>query len=87
MNLSELRAKVAEEIEQVPDDKLMELYTLIHGFRLNSKASSSTAKTNMQYAGCWSDLPDEMYSEFLEDVAMRRHQAFSERRNRENSLD
>jgi hypothetical protein len=88
MSLSELRTKLLAEIQQVPDDKLGELYDLIHAFQLRfSNGALDQPKTIMQFAGCWSDLPDETYTDFLDDISFRRQQAFSQRQHRETSLD
>jgi hypothetical protein len=87
MNTSELRTKLLAEIQRVPDDKLGELYNLIHAFQQQSEGNPNTPQTLMQFAGCWSDFSDEIYNDFLDDIAHRRQQAFSQRQHRETSLD
>jgi len=88
MNISELRSKLFEEIQYVPESQLIELYNLIHSFRLRFQSVSSTPPNSiMQFAGCWSDLPTEAYTEFLDDLSQRRQQAFSQRQNREASFE
>lgn len=84
MNNADLRAKVQQEIEQVPDEKLVELYHLVQSFR---QSGEPTLSNTMSFAGCWSDLPEEVYNEFLDDLSDRRHQAFLERRTREARPD
>jgi hypothetical protein len=79
--------KVLEEVQQIPDAKLAQLYELIHGFRLNSETNNHNAVNIMQFAGCWSDLSNEVYSEFSDEIAIRCQQAFSQRQNRETSID
>lgn len=86
MNISDLKTKVFEEIQQIPDNKRIELLNLIHAFRLRSKPAPSQPQLIMQFAGCWNDLPNETYTEFLDDIFLRRQQAFSQRENRETSL-
>ena len=86
MSDSELRVKLIEELQRIPEDKLTQLYDLIHHFRVESETSDRSIET-MQFAGCWADSPDPIYAEFLEDLPMRRQQAFSQRRTREISLD
>jgi hypothetical protein len=76
MENSELRTKVFEEVQQVPDEQLAELYTLIHSFRLDLTPDTAKINSTMQLAGCWSDLPDRAYAEFLEEIPLRRQQAF-----------
>ena len=84
MNHADLRAKVWEEIEHIPDDKILELYQLVQGFRVSAEP---TAAHPIAFAGCWSDLPEAIYGDFLSDINDRRRQAFSERRDRESNPD
>ncbi|OUC16368.1 MAG: hypothetical protein B0A82_02290 [Alkalinema sp. CACIAM 70d] len=85
MNDSDLRTKVLQEIQQIPEGRLVELYDLVHTFRLNAKSRQSAS--TLQFAGCWNELDDAVYSDFLDDVMLRRQQAFSERPDRETSID
>lgn len=85
MNTSELRIKVLAEIQQIPEEKLAEVYKLIHEFRV--QGTQDSLPDLMEFAGCWNDLPSETYTEFMDDVYTRRQQAFSQRVNRETSLD
>jgi hypothetical protein len=87
MDNSELRLKVFEEVKQIPDEHLRELYDLIHSFRLGSASTNADADSIMNFAGCWGDLPAQTYIELAEELNLRRHQAFSQRRNRETSFD
>jgi hypothetical protein len=87
MNPSEWKIKVWEELQKIPDAKLAQLYELIHGFRLSAATNSHNHSNIMQFAGCWSDLPEEVYSEFVDEIVMRRQQAFSQRRSHETSID
>lgn len=86
MNVSKLRAKVVEEIQNIPEEKLSELLKLIHAFKLKSEPASFPHNSIMNFAGCWNDLPEDTYTEFLDDISLRRQQAFSQRQNREASL-
>ena len=86
MSDSELRVKLIEELQRIPDDKLTQLYGLVHHFRVEAESGDRSLET-MQFAGCWADLPDSIYAEFLEDLPTRRQQAFSQRRNREANLN
>lgn len=83
MSSSELRTKVLQEIQHVPEDKLVELYDLIHAFRLCAEPVNPQTQSILQFAGCWSDLSDETYTAFFDDIFLRRQQAFSRRQNRE----
>jgi hypothetical protein len=87
MKLTDLRAKVWEEIAHIPDSKLVELYHLVQTFRQDSEPPNvdATSIDTMSFAGCWNDLPDDIYNDLLDDLGNRRQQAFSERRSRETS--
>ena len=80
MNTSQLKEKVLEEVQRVPEDRLEALYHLILHFRLSEEETKANANSVMSYAECWNDLPDELVHDFLEDTAQRRQQAFSRRR-------
>ncbi|MEQ9621979.1 hypothetical protein [Coleofasciculus chthonoplastes] len=84
--MSDLRTKVFEEIQSIPDDRLIELLEVIHSFRLRSEPASTPIQPIMKFAGCWRELPNETYTEFLDDISQRRQQAFQERQNRETRL-
>ena len=71
---------VMDEIKQIPDHKLPELYELVHGFRLRLPGSEKEKQQIMQFAGSWIDLPDEDFTSFLTETRQRRKQAFSGRR-------
>ncbi len=83
MNNSDLRTKILEEVQNIPEDQLIKLYSLVHSFRLgsdsNSIPSQIPSQSIMQFAGCWNDLPEETYTELLVDISQRRQQAFSQR--------
>lgn len=83
MNTSTVKTKVLEEIDLVPEDKLPQVYDFIHYFRLGLETSRGDTDRIMQFAGCWQDMPDDMFAEFLEEVAKRRERAFSRRRGSE----
>lgn len=81
------REKILEEINLIPQDKLAEVYAFLHYFRLGLESTRSSTGAVMQYAGCWRDMPDEIYDEFIREVATRRQEAFSRRRVNEAGID
>lgn len=83
MNVSQLRAKVVEEIQNIPEDKLTDLLKLIHAFKLRSEPASFPRNSIMNFAGCWNDLPEDTYTEFIDDISLRRQQAFSQWRSQQ----
>ncbi|MCB0214304.1 MAG: hypothetical protein KDJ52_33505 [Anaerolineae bacterium] len=73
-----IKNKVLQEIDLIPEDKLTELYTFIHYFRLGvEKAFVTKPKPNLAFAGCWQDMPDEMVNDFTAEIKQRRRQAFA----------
>ncbi len=87
MNFVTLQDKVIAEIQRVPEDKLTELYEVIHFFRLGVETVNSGSEEIMQFAGCWQDMSDEEFGAFLDEIAERRQRAFSRRRMRDTSPD
>ncbi len=83
MSRSDLETRVLEEIQLLSEERLAELYEIVHAFQLASNPTRNT----MQFAGCWNDLPNETYAALTEDFTQRRKAAFSERRNCETSPD
>ena len=87
MTTSELRTRVIHEIEFVPDEQLIPLYVFIHYFRLGlEKEQEAGGEDIMEFAGCWKDITDEDFHEFLAEIEQRRHHAFSGRDNRETLI-
>jgi len=79
-----LRRKVIEEIQNLPEEKLREIYNVIHFFRVGVESVKSTHHDNiMTFAGCWDDIPDEEFHTFLLEITNRRSNAFSGRNHRE----
>lgn len=80
-----LRMKVIEEIQQMPEDKLGELYDVLHFFRIGIQHTPVMAQKSavMDFAGCWNDMADDEFDAFLGDIALRRQQASSGRPSRE----
>ncbi|MBW4666017.1 MAG: hypothetical protein KME60_00885 [Cyanomargarita calcarea GSE-NOS-MK-12-04C] len=75
MDLLKLRTKVIAEINLLPKEKLEELYNFIHYFRLGVEASKGSLEQTMQFAGCWNDMPNEVFTNFDEEIKTRRQQA------------
>ena len=73
MNVSQLRAKVVEEIQNIPEDKLVELLKLIHAFKLRSEPASFPRNSIMNFASCWNDLPEDTYNDLVLVTHNQRH--------------
>lgn len=78
-----IKSKILQEIDLIPEDRLTDLYNFIHYFRLGLKKSSQLTKLVLAFAGCWKDMPDEMFNDFTAEIRQRRHQAFAQRRENE----
>jgi hypothetical protein len=87
MSQSVEKARVIEEISLIPEDKLPDIYQLLHYFRLGLEASRGRAQSVLRFAGCWQDMPDAEFDAFIKDVSQRRHQAFLRRRTYEAGVD
>ena len=79
--------RVFQEIRLIPENKLDDVYAILHYFRLGLEAAQSKPTSVMQYAGCWQDMPAEVFAEFTREVVNRRKQAFSGRRASEARAD
>ena len=75
MSLSTKKAKVLREINLIPEDRLSEIYNVLHYFRLGLEASRESPKSVMRFAGCWQDMPDEVFAAFTDEIRDRRQQA------------
>jgi hypothetical protein len=87
MKTFEIHDKVMEEIRLIPENRLSEIYNLIHFFRLGLEAERKDAKKTMRFAGCWQGMSDSEFRAFSEEIRKRRRQAFSGRQNRETFAD
>jgi hypothetical protein len=86
MTASQLRARLEEEIRELPDSRLQEVYDLIHVFRLSlQREQVQDASDVMRFAGAWDDLKD--FDAFDAEIRARRRTAFSTRRRHEASAD
>jgi hypothetical protein len=87
MNTTLEREKLIAELNRIPDDKLAEVYPILHYYRLGLELVQKQPTNVMQYARCWADMPTNEFADFLQEVQVRRRQAFSGRRPREASID
>ncbi len=74
-----IRDDILEELKQIPEAKLAEVYDLIHYFRLGLQSEQRT-NPSLELAGAWRDMPDDVFRSFLEETTMRRREGFSKRR-------
>jgi hypothetical protein len=87
MSLSVKREKIIDEIKRIPENRLSEVYSLLHYFRLGIETSRDRIKPVMQFAGAWSDMPEDVFADFMQSIITRRQEAFAGRRIRETNSD
>jgi hypothetical protein len=83
MEASAERKRILEEVKLIPENKLAEIYSILHHFRIGLETTRNGMKPVMKYAGCWSDMSDQVFTEFTQEIAARRENAFSRRRTGE----
>ena len=66
-----------EEIKLIPEHKLSEVYDFIHYFRIGLQKAKGNMDQIMKFAGCWKDMPEKVFNEFLAEICERRKQAFT----------
>ena len=87
MSQLEIREKVIEELRNIPDEKMENIYEFIRHIRTDPQNSRTNADTIMGFAGCWSDMPDNAYSDFIQELSDKRAQAFAGRRKNETGVN
>jgi hypothetical protein len=71
MTSNQLREKLREEILNIPDSRLQEVFDFIHYFRLGLESDQPYAAHDiMRYAGAWEDMQD--FDLFEADLRARR---------------
>lgn len=91
IDLAVLKAKVVEEVNLLPGERLVDLYNLLLYFRLGVENSPQAKQVNaakiMALAGSWADLPEGDFAELLDEISQRRQLAFTRRRTNASSPD
>ncbi len=64
--------QIIAEINLIPEDKCKELYELIHQFRMDLERSHNNIDEIMQFACSWSDMPEEDFNDFCEEIEQLR---------------
>ena len=87
MEQLQIREKVIEELRGIPDEKMEKVYEYIRYLRTESQNSRTHADKIMGFAGCWSDMPDSAFSDFMQEMKDRRARAFAGRRKNETGVN
>ncbi len=81
MSVSPFRVKLLEEVQQIPESKVEELYDFVHHFRLGLESAQWQPPQILKFAGCWNEMPEEILTELLGEIFSRRQHAFGRRRS------
>lgn len=86
MTSIELREKLREEIRNIPDSRLQEVFDFIHFFRLGLERNTTSETPDvMRFAGAWEDMQD--FDAFETELRQRRNEAFKSRRKDATGTD
>jgi hypothetical protein len=81
--MNSLRQQLITEIQRIPDNRLREIFDVIHFFRLGLDSAQADKPGNVrQFAGAWSDMDDAVFADWDTEWRARRSQAFSQRGSR-----
>jgi hypothetical protein len=86
MKAMTIRKRIIDEIAKIPDEKISEVFDIIHYFRLGLGVKTTNPRKILKFAGSWKDLSEDEFNEFIEDIMHRRQNAFISRRRRETSV-
>ena len=67
---------ILKEINDVPVNRLEELYQLVHSMTPKSKQTEALRKKILSFAGTFSDLSNEDYNDFLNQTKNSRTKLF-----------
>jgi len=86
MNKHPLHEKVIKEIELIPLEKLNEVYDFVRFLRMGLEKTKVNKEKILSFAGCWKDMPDEVFDNFIEEIGQRRREAFLRRRDETSTM-
>ncbi|MEK7484354.1 MAG: hypothetical protein AABZ60_08485 [Planctomycetota bacterium] len=74
MKTLDIKKELINEVNLIPEEKLVEIYHLIHYFRigLESQETKKQPPKTLQFFGVWNDLDKETIKELTEDLLKRR---------------
>ncbi len=67
---------ILKELKNIPADRLKDLYSIINSLKANKKKPASNRKKILSFAGCFSDMTEEDYSDFIHEVQKTRNNLF-----------
>lgn len=79
--MASIKEKLINEVKKIPEDKIAELYNVVHLFRLEAetkKAVKDRRKEAVKFFGIWKGMSSEE-SAVLDEIQSRRKRAYRER--------
>jgi hypothetical protein len=67
---------ILDEIKDVPASRLEELYQFVHSLTSNTIKTEASRKKILSFGGCFSDMSEEDYSDFVHQTTSTRKQLF-----------
>lgn len=77
-----IKERIIKEVEKIPEDKIAELYDVIHFFRIGVETQRKIVKdsreTALNFFGIWKDMSYEEAT-VLDEIQSRREKTFKKR--------
>ena len=86
MEAKKIRNKIKKEIDQIPDEHVLELFDVVNQYRQNKRNENGT-NSILSFAGCLSDMSSKEFDAMMSEIQQNRKKAFSQRGKRESSID
>jgi hypothetical protein len=67
---------ILKEIEKVPDDRLDDLFALIHSFQKQNETSENRSKQILSYSGAFKGMSKNEYEDFQRQIKETRNTLF-----------
>ena len=68
---------ILEELDRVPEHKLEEVYSYLQSVTQSTALSEEHRNEILSYAGAFSDMSDEEFKEFSQDLKSMRNKLFN----------
>ena len=67
---------ILKEINDLPADRLDEVYEFVHSLNTNTKQKASTRKKILSFSGAFKDMPQKEYADFRNHTKKTRAKLF-----------
>jgi hypothetical protein len=80
--MASIKEKIIREVEKIPEEKIDELYNVVHLFRVGIESKKKAAKDRrieaVKFFGIWKDMSPEENA-VLDEILARRKRTYRER--------